>query len=106
MWEGQAADTMLCSLQQIGSSVIIVSEGHGVVVQTGQAVWVDLKVRPLVVGKDHGEKGFRVADKLVHIPLASHLRNHKGEQMNPNLVTHEKAPCTHLSTLVLLYIFT
>lgn len=44
---------MLASLQQVGSCVIIVSEGHGVIVQAGQAVSVNLQVWPLIVRENH-----------------------------------------------------
>lgn len=77
VWERQSTDAVLPGLQLVGSCVIVVSEGHSVLVQTGQAVPVNLQVWPRIVRKNHGEKGLRVADKLVHVPLTSHLRTDK-----------------------------
>lgn len=75
IWEGQARHALLPTVEQVGSRFVVVGEGHRVVVQPWKAVWVGLQVGPLVVGEGHGEESFGVTHKLVHIPLACHLRN-------------------------------
>lgn len=75
VWEGQARGAVLSSLQLVGGGGgVVVSERHRVLVQT---VSVYLQGWLLIVGKNHGEKGLGVADKLVHIPFTSHLRKDK-----------------------------
>ena len=74
VWEGQAGRALLGGVQQIGGVFVVVAERQGVVVCAGQAVWVGLQAGPLVVGEGHGEQGLRVAHKLVHVPLAGHLK--------------------------------
>lgn len=75
IWKGQACHTLLPAVQQVGSSFVIVSEGHGVIVEPRQAVWVSLKTGPLFVGEGHGKQSLGVTHKLVHVPLTSHLSN-------------------------------
>lgn len=78
--KGHPGYTLLPTIHNIGSALIIVGQGQGVVVQSWETIGISFQGGPLIVGKGHGEESLRVAHKLVHVPLTGNL----GDQRRAN----------------------
>lgn len=72
--ERHPSNTLLATVYQVRSPLVIVRQRKSVVVHSGQAVGVCFKVGPLVVWEGHGEESLGITHKFVHIPLASNLK--------------------------------
>lgn len=61
----------------VDHALVEVGQRHSVLL-IDVALHVSLQQGALVVGKSHGEKRFRVTNKLVHVSFSSHLRTTEG----------------------------
>lgn len=75
------------SVLHVDHALIKVGQRHSVLL-IDVALHVSLQQGALVVRKSHGEKRFRVTNKLVDVSFSSHLRTTEGEKRYSN-----KASC-------------